>query len=190
MLHNRFLLLVPLAFALGIGLAGDGVQAIEPAARARPAVLVQSDGFEVTPVARRRRADDDGDGGGWSLLTMRGTFECPGGDQTIYQGNIYAFVQKGVDVPQFGSVEPYCWPLEAHQPMEATFLGNWQKIALCVVCARQPGTPLTGQAPVGSTPVPGSGSGSGIPGQSGVGPDEDPSQPEHSSGPVPGAPGA
>jgi hypothetical protein len=185
MLHKRFVLLVPLALGVGIGLAGDGVQAIEPVAKARPAVLVQGDGFEVTPVARRRRGDDETDGA-WSLLTMRGTFDCPGGYQPVYQGNIYSFVQKGVEVPQFGDVEPYCWPLQAQQPMEATFLGSWEKIALCVVCARQPGTALTGAPPITSTPVPGGGTDSGVPDRNDL-TDDDPDQPETNTSPIPGA---
>jgi hypothetical protein len=182
MLHSRFVLLVPLA----LGLAGDGVQAVEPAAAPVPAVLVQGDGFEVTPVARRRRADEETDGS-WSLLTMRGTFECPGGYTPVFQGNIYAFVQKGVEVPQFGGVEPYCWPLQAQQPMEATFLGNWEKIALCVVCARQPGTALGGAPPITTTPIPGGGN-SNVPDRNEFGDDGD-DQPETNTNPVPGQPG-
>jgi hypothetical protein len=187
MLHSRFVLLVPLALgvALGLGLAGDGVQAVEPVAKARPAVLVESDGFEVTPVARRRRGDDESDGS-WSLLTMRGTFDCPGGYTTVYRGNIYAFVQKGVDVPQFGDVEPYCWPLEAQQPAETTFLGNWQKVALCALCARQPGTAISGAPSAGTTPIPGGGD-TGMPDRNTIPPDDDPDQPSTGTHPVPGA---
>ena len=198
MLHSRFVLLVPLAF----GLAGDGVQAVEPVAVPVPAVLVQGDGFEVTPVARRRRGDEDADSSA-SLLIMRGTFDCPGGYQPVFQGNIYAFQQKGVDVPQFGGVEPYCWPLQAQQPMETTFLGSWEKVALCVVCARQPGTALTGAPPITTTPIPGGGTDSGISGipdrgtDSGISripdrndlTDDDPDKPGTSTSPIPGKPG-
>jgi len=158
MLHPRSLVLASLV----LGFGADAAHANELIVGPTPAVLrVQDDGFRVTPAAARRRRDD-GDASG-ATLTMRGTFECPGGYQQVYQGYIYAFQQKGVEVPQFGNVDPTCWPIQAQPPMETTFLGDWQKVAMCVVCARNPSQPLGGSGSFSTTPIPG-GSNPGVPG--------------------------
>jgi hypothetical protein len=150
--HARFMLLAPLALALAV----DGAQASEPA-RVTPAVAtvegqVAAGGFAVTPVISRRQRDSLEAAAGASMLTMRGTWDCPGGYQPVFQGYVYAFQQKGVDVPQFGGVEPHCWFLP---PLETTFLGNWERVSMCVVCTREPGTSVEPPPATGTTPIPG-----------------------------------
>lgn len=183
--HPRSLLLAMLA----LGLGADAARAGEPIAGPTRAVFrVQDDGFRVTPAASRRRRDGGNASG--DMLTMRGTFECPGGYVQVYQGWIYAFEQKGVDVAQFGDVDPTCWPIQAQPPMETTFLGNWEKVAMCAVCARNPDEPLTGSPPFTSNPIPG-GSTPGVPGSNTQQPNDDgdddgPSGDDTSNVPIPG----
>lgn len=185
--HPRFMLLASLV----LGLCADAARAGEPfAGPARAVFQVQRDGFRVMPAASRRRRDDGGTSG--DTLIVRGTFECPGGYQQVFQGYIFAFEQKTAagGVAQFGDVDPTCWPLSSLPPMETTFLGNWQKVAMCVVCVRNLDQPLTGSAPFSSSPNPGGNP--DVPSQSGRNPADPPNDDsdddnQTSTNPIPGA---
>ena len=84
-------------------------------------------------------------------LTVYGDRVCPEGFTPLIVGNIFAFRQKGTDVPQFGGVDPACWK---NPPFETDFLGQWTSVADCVVCdpaeAGSPTAPGT-ISPVGSS---------------------------------------
>ena len=182
--HPRLVLLVPLVLTL----AADGVPASEPVAGPIPAIAVVEGGdFDVMPVGARRRRDEAETNASASMLTMRGTWDCPGGYEAVFQGYIYAFRQKGVDVPLFGGVEPSCWPIQGQQPMETTFLGSWERVGMCVVCVRDLDVPLSGLPPITTTPVPGGGD-ADVPDRNTLTPDDDPDEPESSTSPIPGEP--
>jgi hypothetical protein len=126
-------------------LATDGAGVMRLAGPPAPMAAVT-----VQATSRRRRAAEPERSS--ERLTLFGRFTCPDGFAPLFTGHVFAFVQKGVETPQFGGVDQACW---IDPPLETDFLGNWTSVGDCVVCEPD------GAPPGGTTTAPAPGAGGG-----------------------------